>query len=448
MKTVCCLILLFWASWSCAQGLFTLTGDKPLSFKFDLVNHLVLVPVTINGIEFSFLLDTGVKETILFANTEDSLYLHNQNKIIFQGIGIDEGVEGIISTGNVVDVGSAVVDSLHWIYVVQGDDLDISSNVGVGINGILGSRFFSSFPVKVDYVKSRITMYPPGFDYSREVRRYEAIPIDIENDRPYVKGDIQVDNDWIDGKLLLDMGNTDPLMLFSFLLPDFEIKEPYVEEYIGRGFNGAIYGKRNKVRRISLHGIELNYPIVAYPDSNAVFMARLVSGRIGSVGNQILQRFHVLMDYGQKRIYLRKNKYFRKPFQLNMAGLDLKHDGMVWVKEMISVESLNPDRRGLNSQDQGVKINLSNDRFQYKFALKPNYIIAGMRKDSPAALAGVQEGDILMRINGSRASNLTLAKILEKLRTKPGDEVRLLLQRGEEEIRVRFRLTDPIPFSP
>lgn len=448
MKKVCCLILLFWASWSYAQGLFRLPADKPLSFKFELVNHLILVPVTINGVEFSFLLDTGVKETILFANTEDSLYLNNQNKVKFQGLGIEERIDGIVSTGNIVEVGGTVVDSLHWLYVVQGEDLDISSSVGVGINGILGSRFFSSFPIKVDYVKSRITIYPPGYDYSREVQRYESIPVEIMADRPYIRGNIQIDTQWVEGKLLLDMGNTDPFMLFAFLLPDVEIKEPYVEEYIGRGFNGVIYGKRNRVRKASLHGIELNYPIVAYPDSNAVYMARLLSGRIGSVGNQTLQRFHVLMDYERSRFYLKKNKYFRKPFLLNMAGLDLKHDGMIWTQEVVAADVPKSEQRGLNPPNQGVTINLTNDRFQYKFVLKPSYVVAGIRKGSPAALAGVQKGDVLMKVNGTYVSNLTLAKILGKLRTKPGDEVRLLLQRKGEEFHVRFRLIDPIPYNP
>lgn len=446
MKIICLLISLLWASCSYAQGLFTLTDDKPLSFKFDLVNHVMLVPVTINGIEFTFLLDTGVKETILFAHTDDTLYLHNQNKIKFQGIGIEEGVDGIVSTGNTVDVGGVAVDSLHWIYVIQGEDLDISSSVGVGINGILGSRFFSSFPIQVDYIRSRITIYPRGYDYSREVRRHQSVPVEIEGDRPYTRGSVLSGSGQVEGKLLLDMGNADAFMLFGFLLPDFKIDEPFVEEYIGQGFNGAIYGKRNRARKAFLHDIELDYPIVAYPDSNSVYMARLATGRIGSVGNQVLRRFHVLIDYEKELFYLRRNKDFRKPFLLNMAGLDMKHDGLIWVKEMVSAVPQKSERSGLAGEGQGVTINLSNDRFQYRFVLKPSYVVAGLRKGSPAAQAGVQEGDVLLKINGTNTGNLTLARILERLRTKPGDQVRLLLQRGEEEINVRFRLIDPIPY--
>lgn len=446
MRAVCYLIWFFWTSWGYGQGLFKLTDDKPQSFNFELVNHIVLVPVTINGIEFSFLLDTGVKETILFANTEDSLYLRNQNKIKFYGIGIEDGIDGIISTGNTVNVGGIAVDSLHWLYVIQGDDLDISNDIGVGINGILGSKFFNSFPLKIDYIKSRITIYPHQYDYSKEVRRYSEIPIEVEGDRPYIQADMQIDNDWIKGKMLMDMGNTDALMLFAFLLPDFSIKEPYVEEYIGRGFNGAIYGKRNRIRKASLQGIELNYPIVAYPNSNAVYMAKLAKERIGSIGNQTLQRFHVFMDYGNERVYLKKNKLFRRPFLLNMAGMDLKHDGMIWTQEQVVIKESKPERGGLSPKDQGITINLNNDKLQYKFILKPSYKISGLRKNSPAALAGVQAGDTLLKINGINAGNLSLSKILDKLQSRPGDEIRLVLQRGEEKIHVRFRLMDPIPY--
>lgn len=131
---------------------------------------------------------------------------------------------------------------------------------------------------------------------------------------------------------------------------------------------------------------------------------------------------------------------------MNMAGIDLKHDGMIWVKEKAAMTSRRAEQGTLHSADQGITIDLMNDRFQYKFVLKPIYKIVGIRKNSPAAAAGVKEGDILLRINGKAAGNLALAKILGKLRTHPGDEVRLLLQRGEEEIRVRFYLEDPIPF--
>ncbi|MFD1770229.1 PDZ domain-containing protein [Sphingobacterium suaedae] len=430
----------------CGQGVFQLTEEKPTSLKFELINNIILVPVTINGITFSFLLDTGVKETILFAHADDSLYLKNQNKMRFHGIGIEEGIDGILSTGNVVEVGKAAVDSLHWIYVIQASELDISSDVGVAINGILGSKFFNSFAIQVDYTRQRLTLYPPGYDYSRPVRKFAINKLEIENERPYLQAKMRVDDVWIDGKMLIDMGNTDPLMLFSFLLPGFKIKLPYVEEYIGRGFNGAIHGKRNRIEKVMLGDFVLDYPIVAYPDSNAVFMSKLARNRIGSIGSQVLQRFHLLIDYQNQLLYLKKNKNFRKPFLLNMAGMDLKHDGMIWSKELVKVTPKKKKEDKFHGADQGITINLENDNVQYNFVLRPMYKVAGLRKGSPAEQAGIRVGDTLLKINGTAAGSLSLAKIMSKLQSHPGDVLRLTLQRGTEIYQARFPLVDPIPF--
>lgn len=447
MKIACCCILYCWAFWGYAQGHFTLTKDRPLSFKFELVNHLVLVPVMINGVEFSFLMDTGVKETILFVRTDDSLYLNNQQKISFQGMGVGDSVEGIVSTGNIVMVGGVAIDSLHWLYVVQGEELDISSSVGVGINGILGSTFFSSFPLKINYVRRRITLFPPDYDYRASIRGYTEIPVEIQNGKPYMLGDILVDQEWLQGKLLVDMGNTDPFMLFAFLLPNFEIKSPAIEEYIGREFNGVIYGKRNRIRQVSLYGFEFEYPIVSYPDSNALHVARLLPDRMGSIGNQSLSRLHILMDYEKERFYVRKNRQFGKAFLLNMSGLDLRHAGMTWTRELVQVETSKALGTSLPGEEFGISIDMTNPVFQYRFTLKPIYTIEGVRQDSPAARAGVQQGDTLIRINGTRTNNLTLSRILSKLQTKPHDEVHLVLRRSNEDIHVRFRLEDPIPYQ-
>lgn len=428
-----------------SQGIFQLPDHKPASFKFELVNNIVLVPLTINGIPFSFLLDTGVKETILFINTEDSLYLKNQSKMTFRGIGIEDGVEGILSTDNVVEVGGVAVDSLHWLYVIQGTELDISSDVGVAINGILGSKFFDSFAVQLDYQKQRITLFPPDYDYEKSIRKYSYIPIAIENARPYIVANMLVDSLWVSGKMLLDMGNTTPLMLFAFLLPEFHIKEPYVEEYIGRGFNGAVYGKRNRIRKVTIADFMLEYPIVAYPDSNALFMSKLAQNRIGSVGNQVLQRFHLLIDYRKKALYLRKNKIFTKPFLINMAGLEVRHDGMIWKKELVKARLPKKQERQ-KMPDQGITINFANDALQYAFVLQPTFRIAGVRKNSPAAAAGIQAGDKLLKVNGKSVGRLTLSKIMSALQSRPGETLRLILLRGDEQYQTRFPLVDPIPF--
>ena len=185
MKILLLLISIFNVFAALAQQGFRLLNDRKNSFRFEIDGNLVVVPVKINGLELDFLLDTGVKETIWFLSKGDSIPLENVHKVKFSGIGIEDGVEGIMSTGNTVEVGEIMVDSLHLLYVIDAEDLDISSHVGIPINGILGSHFFKDHLVKLNYQRRRISMYD-AFDYStRLFRGYKRIPIRSERSAVY-----------------------------------------------------------------------------------------------------------------------------------------------------------------------------------------------------------------------------------------------------------------------
>lgn len=446
MRLVLSLILVLFAPLLSAQGIFRLDASKPQSFKFEMTNHTVLVPVVINGMPFTFLLDSGVKETILFAWTEDTNYLHNQNKVTFRGLGEGADIEGILSTGNRIEVGSVAIDTSHAVYVIQASDLDIASDIGTTVNGILGAKFFNSFPFAIDYMKSKITVFPPGYDYRRQVRRHQPIALHLVNERAYIDAGVVFSEDTVKGKFLLDMGNTSPLMLFPAVLPNLDISPPYVHEYLGRGMNGPIHGKRNRAKKINMYNFEFKYPIVSYPDSNTVSIDRLIPGRVGSIGNQILQRFHIVFDYGNEMMYWKKNNKYRQPFLLNMAGMDVKHAGMIWVRELTRQVPVKQERPLSEGTDRGITIHFRDHHFQYNFVLKPQYIVSGIRKGSPAERASVSVGDEILKINGKSVSNLSLSKIMNMFQTRPHDEIRLELRREDEIIRVRFLLEDPIPY--
>ena len=64
---------------------------------FQLIHDLVIVPVEINGVELSFLLDTGVDLTILFNLTEvESQNVKNAARILLKGLGAGDPVQGYL----------------------------------------------------------------------------------------------------------------------------------------------------------------------------------------------------------------------------------------------------------------------------------------------------------------------------------------------------------------
>lgn len=442
-------ILLLFTIWilapltTTAQRSFHLTDEHKNSFRFEINGNLVVVPVTVNGLELSFLLDTGVKETIMFVSKGDSIPLENVHKVTFSGIGIEKGVEGIMSTGNRVEVGEVLVDSLHVLYVIDAEELDISSHVGIPINGILGSHFFQNHLVKVDYQRRRISLFDPFDHPTRLFRRYQRIPIQIERSRPYTHVSVDLGYRTLpNAKMLVDMGNSDGLLIFPFLIDSLIISEPSIYEYIGKGFSGLIYGKRNRIAGFNWADFYIRQPIVSYPDSNAVHAALLAQKRKGSVGNQVLQHFHVFFNYPKGEMYLKPNRKFGKPFTLNLSGLDVRHGGLEWTQNRVRA---NIPARKDNPNQRGVTV-FQEQNFRYKFSLKPVYIIGNVRKGSPGDLAGVRRGDELLRINGKRVQNMKLQQIVGRLQHREGDWMRILVRRGEQEMRFEFRLIDPIPF--
>ncbi|MVZ67598.1 PDZ domain-containing protein [Sphingobacterium sp. DK4209] len=443
MKILALLLLCLMSFMAHGQSDFSFLSKKR-SFDFELVGNLIIIPVKLNGVSLSFLLDTGVKETILFASTRDSVPLDNVHKVKFSGIGIEDGVEGIMAVANDLEIGAILRDSTHNVFVIDGEELDISSHIGMPVNGILGARFIQEFMLKIDYVKCKIELFDP-FDYPTKLtRKYTRVPIVLERDRPYTEVDIRLADHRLEhAKMLIDMGNSDGMLIFPFVLKDFKVQDPSVYEFIGRGFNGEIFGFRNRISGFDWAGFHIKQPVVSYPDTNAVHAARLAEGRIGSVGNQVLRHFHVILNYQADEIFLRPNRNYGKPFEFNMSGMEIKHDGLVWTQREVATSIGSRDRDNPN----GAVTAWESQVLKYEFKLLPVYVVAGVRKNSPAEHVGIQKDDILLRVNGKRTENMKLKDLMSKLQHKDGDLIKLEVERKGEKMEFVFKLVDPIPYK-
>ncbi|WP_196809429.1 hypothetical protein [Gillisia sp. JM1] len=81
------LVFLCFFNISTAQGVFKIDeGKNKFDLSFQSVNDLVVIPLEINGVELTFLLDTGVESSIIFSLEEkDSLNVKNATDILLRG---------------------------------------------------------------------------------------------------------------------------------------------------------------------------------------------------------------------------------------------------------------------------------------------------------------------------------------------------------------------------
>ncbi|MBF8455722.1 aspartyl protease family protein [Kaistella sp. G5-32] len=441
MKFVKIIFLLFF-SFSWGQNEFKITHHKKTVIPFQLINNLIFVPLNINGVDLTFLLDSGVNETILFSLEDKQINFNDIEKIKFSGLGESKNIEGLRSDNNVVKIGKDFQDLKHTVFIILDESINFSSHVGIPVNGIIGYQFFKDHPVQIDFVSKKITVFNDDQLLQKSKKRYTEFPISIEGNKPYLMAGVEMTHSNIDSKMLLDLGNSDAIWLFPKLIDDFVYNRPNIEDYLGQGFNGDIFGKRSRIHRFYIGDFVFEKPLTAMPDEYSIQNVRIVLGRKGSIGSDILRRFSVIFDYPNQKIYLRKNKNFDDPFLFNKSGLDIQHDGMTWEKDLVTIETA---KRSKN--DNSVLAYESKDTFKYNFVLKPLYSVAGCRINSPCYTAGIRKDDKIISINKKKVGDYTLQKINNLLKDEDGTRITFEIERKNQKMTFEIKLIDPIPYQ-
>jgi predicted metalloprotease with PDZ domain len=107
------------------------------------------------------------------------------------------------------------------------------------------------------------------------------------------------------------------------------------------------------------------------------------------LGLDFLSRHVVTLDFPHDKLYLKKGKSFDKSDEAGMCGVSLVHsEGQV--------------------------------------------ILTGVDKDRPAAKAGIKVGDIILKLQGRDANTYQMWEIRDLLRSGPGKEIAMTLQRGKK----------------
>ncbi len=120
----------------------------------------------------------------------------------------------------------------------------------------------------------------------------------------------------------------------------------------------------------------------------------------GIIGAEILRRFKVIFDYPHHRMILEPNAAFGAPYEFDMSGMFI-------------------------TTDDG-----------HSHAFKVYSII----KDSPAAEAGMQKGDIIEAIDDHPASSFTLEQIRQMFKEAEGKKHWLTVRRNGTVLTAKIRL--------
>jgi hypothetical protein len=317
MRSKALLFFLFFTIFSFSQSEFQINNvKKKVVIPFKLINNLIFIPINVNGEELTFLLDTGVEQTILFSlDDKNEIKLFEVEKLKLRGLGSKEAIDSYKSSKNKLQI-QDFVDYNHEIYIILDQEFNFSSHVGIPVNGIIGYNFFKKHIVEINYDRKKIIIYSHDNRKINKIIQNKFIKdsISLEEKKPYYISNISSNEEITKSKLLLDTGNSDAIWIFLNKTNHIKLPKKSIQDYLGRGFSGNVYGNRARITSFEFGKKVFSNPLVTFPDPVSVKSVNFVPNRVGSIGSEIISRFRIIFDYSNNIIYTKPNNKIDLPF--------------------------------------------------------------------------------------------------------------------------------------
>lgn len=279
------------------------------------------------------------------------------------------------------------VDSLNF----HVNDYSVLTSVyGEQIDGIIGYSLLNRYIVKIDYDSLKIDICSKGtIKYPRGGYLFKPILSTLPVQVARIKDETQHQS-----RFLHDIGAGVCLMLSQDFVDDSTLlqKKRKLWPKDGEGIGGKIRMNLTIVKELKLGPYRFrNIPTYIFEDAFNVTSYPYLGGLIG---NDILRRFNVIFNYPKRDIHMVPNSHFRDPFDYSYSGIELYY---------------------INGQIE----------------------MGSVAEGSPAEIAGIKEGDVVVAVNNDFSQNFNKYKTAL---LAPNARVKLILRRNGELVQAEMKV--------
>ena len=316
-----------------------------------------------NTVPLNFILDTGSGGISLDSTTCSILnvYLKPSDTLV-SGIGGAKKVS--FAFNQKLKTGNLITDSLNF-YV---NDYSLLSSVyGERIDGIIGYSFLSRYIIDINFDSTQIKIYSPGiFKYKKNgtllkpaFGKLMALPLAIK------------DKDKAIANFFLDTGAGLSLLITDQYLKDHSIllsrRKPVSTQVQGLGGKKIMRLSVIKSLKFGPYNFR-NVPTNLYNDDDNVTSYPYTAGLLG---NDIMRRFNIVLNYPQKEVHITPNNNFTDKFDYAYTGLSLYNfNGRVYADDII--EKSPAEKAGMKNGDEILSVgsNISGNVQEYENILQ------------------------------------------------------------------------------
>lgn len=314
----------------------------------------------------NFILDTGSSGISLDSTTAEYLQL--------KPIPSERTIRGIAGIRKVsflynqqLKFPGLTVDSLNFHINNYGI---LTAVYGERIDGIIGYSILSRYIIKLDYDSMRLSFHTKGtIRYPRggyllkpTISQLVAQPLRVRDEKA------------VNTRFIYDMGAGVCMLLSKDFISDSDFTDKRKRHWVkeGEGLGGKIDMELTVIKEVKLGPYRFrNVPIHIFDDVNNVTSYPYMGGLIG---NDILRRFNVILNYAKSDIYITPNSHYGEMFDYSYSGIELYLiDGLILIGDV--AKGSTAEAAGLKEGDQVMAINrnFSQNLNQYKIAMQtPN----------------------------------------------------------------------------
>ncbi|MEO6758177.1 MAG: aspartyl protease family protein, partial [Saprospiraceae bacterium] len=387
-------------------GFYLYSGQKQAEIPFEYINNFIIVTLNFNGsLPLKFIFDTGAEHTILSKRqVTDMLRVPYEREFHVSGSDLKTEVIAFLVRNIRLDVPGKATAPRQDVLVLAEDYFRFEEYAGILVHGILSASVFSKFIIRINYQTHIITLYDRASFKLRE-SGFVEVPVELFRNKLYLQTTLQVRADSVAPvKLLLDTGAGLPLLLFANTHPLVHPPPNAIPSNIGMGLGGYLDGFTGRVSSFDFGPFAQNNVVTYFQVLDTSQNLEHLNSRNGLIGNAVLDRFQVILDYQNAKIWLKPGRDAFQPFVYDRSGLTVIASGILFSTFMVQ------------------------------------QVLPG----SPAAEADLRQGDIILRIGVRPANLMALADVQRSLQKKVGKKIKILIERDGQRLKKTFVLRNLI----
>jgi hypothetical protein len=367
--------------------------SAPVVIPFEFVTRHIMIKVSINdSAPLSFILDTGDKVAVVDSGKARALGLNLQGEVNVGGAGAGR-LKGSFVRNATLKVIGLEGNPQPVALAIPLDGLE--SKMGHDIDGIIGTDFIKQFVMEVDFEARVLRLHDRDkFTYSGSG---EIVPTRLNGGgHPVISAEVGIaGREPLQAKFVVDLGSGGSLILHTPFVEQQRLPladQKTIRAIGGGGAGGKTTGRLGRVTSLRIGRFQIDNPLTMFSEDKAGAFNN--SEIQGNIGEQIVTKFKLYLDFAHDRMILEPNSSFKEPLGRAFAGIKVVAEGS-----------------------------------DYK-----TFRIDELLEDSPATEAGLQTNDVLLQVDGQSAAQLTLSSVVERLE-KPVPH-NLSVRRGDKVLQI------------